>query len=110
MCIGYTQPMILVLLILNILAFALYGFDKAAARRNGRRIPESQLLLLGLLFAWPGSLIGQQVFRHKTRKRSFQVKFWIVVVLNISAFAAFFYFGLDDELARWFYRDVIEPM
>src|SRR5690554_155102 len=32
----------------------------------------------------PGALVGQQFFRHKTRKTSYQVSFWFNVVLNLA--------------------------
>ncbi|GAA1507240.1 DUF1294 domain-containing protein [Agromyces terreus] len=71
---------------LSVVAFAAYGLDKAAAGRAGRRrTPESTLHLLGLLGGWPGALVAQQLFRHKTRKRSFRRVFWFTVVLNVLA-------------------------
>lgn len=35
-----------------------------------------------LLGGWPGALIAQQKFRHKTRKVSFQVVFWAIVLVH----------------------------
>jgi len=64
------------------LAFAAYGVDKAAAIGGGWRIPEAFLHLLGFAGGWPGALVAQRVFRHKSRKVSFQVAFWIVAALN----------------------------
>ena len=75
----------------SIVAFAAYGIDKAAARRQANRISEQTLLLLGLVGGWPGALVAQQVFRHKTRKRSFRRAFWGTVGVNILALAAFVY-------------------
>lgn len=68
---------------LSIVAFATYGIDKAAARGGRRRISEQLLLTLGLLGGWPGALVAQQLFRHKTRKRSFRRAFWGTVVVNV---------------------------
>ncbi|WP_165233576.1 DUF1294 domain-containing protein [Aquisphaera insulae] len=79
-----------VYLVASVLAFVIYGLDKAAARANTRRVPESTLLAIGLLGGWPGARIAQQVFRHKTSKTSFQVAFWITVVLNVAAFLVLF--------------------
>jgi len=67
------------------LAFAAYGIDKAAAFGGVWRIPEAFLHLLGFVGGWPGALIAQRVFRHKSRKVSFQVAFWIVAALNSAA-------------------------
>lgn len=69
--------------VLSVLAFATYGIDKAAAKRGWSRVSEQTLLLLGWVGGWPGALIAQQLFRHKTRKRSFRRAFWTSVVGNI---------------------------
>ena len=62
--------------------FILYGLDKWAAKREAQRTPEKTLQFCALLGGWPGALLAQQVFRHKSRKRSFQIIFWFTVVLN----------------------------
>ncbi|HWH26034.1 MAG TPA: DUF1294 domain-containing protein [Pseudolysinimonas sp.] len=72
---------------LSIIAFFAYGADKDAARSSKRRIAETTLILLGLLGGWPGAIIGQQVFRHKTAKRSFRAVFWVSVLINVFVFA-----------------------
>ncbi|MFL6707363.1 MAG: DUF1294 domain-containing protein [Massilia sp.] len=69
-------------LCLSALTYLCYQADKAAARRHARRTPESRLLLLGLAGGWPGALMAQRLLRHKSSKRSFQVSFWMTVVLN----------------------------
>ncbi|RXZ43188.1 DUF1294 domain-containing protein [Agromyces binzhouensis] len=71
----------------SLVAFAAYGIDKAAARRGGSRMPEQTLHLIDVAGGWPGALVAQQLFRHKTRKRTFRRAFWLTVVLNL-AFAA----------------------
>ena len=69
------------------LCFALYAVDKAAARAGRARISESMLLSLGLVGGWPGALVAQQVFRHKTVKCLFRLRFWLSVVANMAIFA-----------------------
>jgi uncharacterized membrane protein YsdA (DUF1294 family)/cold shock CspA family protein len=71
---------------MSVLCFGAYGIDKRAAVRGRWRIPESSLLLPGLLGGWPGAIIGQQVFRHKTKKAAFVTSFWTSVVLNVILF------------------------
>ena len=66
-------------------AFVMYGLDKWAAKRDAQRTPENTLQLCALLGGWPGALLAQQVFRHKSSKRSFQVVFWFMVVINCGA-------------------------
>jgi len=59
----------------TVLAFLLFGYDKFSAGRLGSRVPEIQLLLLGALGGWLGGLFAILVLRHKTAKRSFQLKY-----------------------------------
>ncbi|KPA95413.1 MULTISPECIES: DUF1294 domain-containing protein [Pseudomonas] len=66
----------------SLLAFVLYWNDKRKARNDAWRIPEKVLHGVELLGGWPGALIAQQAFRHKTRKLSFQVVFWLIVLLH----------------------------
>lgn len=67
------------------LSYLLYGFDKRAARRDGQRTPENTLHLMDLLGGWPGALVAQQQFHHKTIKRSYQWVFWLTVAVNLAA-------------------------
>jgi uncharacterized membrane protein YsdA (DUF1294 family)/cold shock CspA family protein len=68
---------------MSVFAFIAYGFDKAAATSGRQRTPEATLHGLGLLCGWPGALLAQRVFRHKSRKRAFQSTFWGTVIINI---------------------------
>lgn len=69
-------------LVASMVAFVAYKFDKSAARNDRRRTPENTLHLFALIGGWPGALVAQRLLRHKTSKRSFQVTFWITVMLN----------------------------
>lgn len=73
-------------------AFVAYGIDKRRAQTGNRRVSEKTMHLLALVGGWPGALIGQQVFRHKTQKLSFQLVFWMVIVLHL---------GLVGGVAYW---------
>lgn len=68
--------------LMSVIAFGLYGYDKKQARRGGQRTPEKLLHGIELLGGWPGALLAQQVFRHKTRKFSYQLVFWLIVLLH----------------------------
>jgi len=71
----------------SLLTFSLYARDKKAARDHEWRISEKTLILFALLGGWPGALLAQIRLRHKTKKGSFQVVFWSVVLLNSCFFA-----------------------
>ncbi|AYF48709.1 DUF1294 domain-containing protein [Pseudomonas fluorescens] len=68
--------------VVSVIAFFLYWSDKRKARTDGWRTPENILHAVELAGGWPGALIAQQVFRHKTRKVSYQVLFWVIVLLH----------------------------
>ena len=72
----------------SILSFVEYWRDKRAAIAGRRRVRESTLHLLDLVGGWPGGLLAQRLFRHKSRKRSFQTVFWVTVVANVGLNAA----------------------
>ncbi|WP_297844403.1 DUF1294 domain-containing protein [Pseudomonas sp.] len=67
---------------MSILSFFLYWRDKHQARSEGWRTPEKFLHGAELLGGWPGALLAQQLFRHKTRKVSYQTVFWLIIVLH----------------------------
>lgn len=68
--------------IVSVLAFLLYWSDKRKARADHWRTPENVLHALEFAGGWPGALLAQQMFRHKTRKFSFQLVFWLIVLLH----------------------------
>jgi len=69
----------------SVITFGSYSRDKKAAGIGGWRTPESTLHLMSLLGGWPGALIAQVRLRHKTRKVSFLVVYWLTVIINCSA-------------------------
>lgn len=64
------------------LSYLAYGYDKKKARLGMWRTAEATLHVLDIFCGWPGGLAGQQVFRHKTRKWTFQIVFWITVIAH----------------------------
>ena len=68
--------------VVSVVAFLLYWSDKRKARADAWRTPENVLHAVELAGGWPGALLAQQLFRHKTRKVSFQVVFWFIVLLH----------------------------
>ncbi|GAB6140780.1 hypothetical protein JCM14076_15090 [Methylosoma difficile] len=70
-------------LIMSVLCFFFYFLDKQNAETGGFRTPESSLHLLELLGGWPGGLLAQRLLRHKNRKTSYQIVFWLIAGLHI---------------------------
>ena len=85
-------------LIINVIAFILIAYDKNLAKNHKRRIPERTLLLFVLIGGTIGSGVAMQIFRHKTAKRSYLLKFWGIVILQILLLYAFYHFDLGREL------------
>lgn len=69
----------------SLVVFLMYWFDKRAAQSGRQRTAENTLHLFELCCGWPGALMAQQVFRHKTRKGSYQFVFWLAVLANLGA-------------------------
>ena len=75
----------------SLAAVIAYAVDKSAAQTGAWRTSERTLHVLALIGGWPGALIAQQVFRHKSRKPSFQFTFWATVALNCGALVWFWH-------------------
>ncbi|KAA1176068.1 DUF1294 domain-containing protein [Marinobacter salinexigens] len=69
----------------SLVVFVMYWIDKRAAQRGAQRIAENTLHLFEVCCGWPGALLAQQAFRHKTRKRSYRFVFWLAVLANLGA-------------------------
>ena len=102
MAVTGVMPMILAATLggLSALAYLMYWLDKSAAQQGGQRIPENSLHLVGLAGGWPGALIAQQRFRHKTLKQPFQTVFWVTVVLNAAVVAWLARSGIAAEITK----------
>ncbi|HEX8592893.1 MAG TPA: DUF1294 domain-containing protein [Pseudomonas sp.] len=87
---------------MSLLTFGLYWRDKRQAQRDGWRTPEKLLHTAELLGGWPGALVAQQVLRHKTRKVSYQLVFWLIVLLHQVVWIDRLFLG-GNFLARHFY-------
>ncbi len=74
-----------VFVLINLVTLFGYWRDKKAAEQQAWRTQESTLLLLGLVGGWPAAFVAQHWFRHKNRKVSFQLLFWLTVLLHTSA-------------------------
>ena len=62
-----------------------FDMDKISAESGRWRTPETTLHLFALIGGWPGALLAQRKYRHKTRKVSFRRVFWMTVALNCAA-------------------------
>ena len=69
------------LVVINLIAFVLYGIDKKRAIRNEHRIRESVLLWIARLGGAIGSWLGIKSFHHKTKHTKFRVivPLWMII-------------------------------
>ena len=74
---------------LSLAVFVLCGHDKHAARTASTRVPEKVLLGFSLLGGSAGMLLGMHLFRHKTRKASFQFFLLLILALQVAVVMAF---------------------
>lgn len=59
----------------NLALLCVMAWDKAAAIRDHRRVPETTLLALAVVGGSIGGILGMLLFRHKLRKPAFSVGF-----------------------------------
>ncbi|MFH6966009.1 DUF1294 domain-containing protein [Flavobacterium sp. FlaQc-28] len=76
------EILLLYFLFVNIIVFILAGYDKYQARKNKQRVPENTLFLLEAIGGTIGLLTAMLIFRHKTSKMSFIIKFSIIFILQ----------------------------
>jgi len=77
----------LIYVVVSLLLFCIYAFDKSAAMNNRRRTKENTLQAMAMCGGWPGALVAQRMFHHKTKKASFQSLFWGIVVIHLIGLA-----------------------
>ena len=78
------KDILLLLIVVNLVSFALYGLDKLKAKKGLWRIRESTLLLIAALGGSLGALLGMEVFRHKTKHWSFKLLVPLFLLLHIA--------------------------
>ncbi len=66
----------------NVMAFLMFAWDKfRSGGSGGNRISEFNLAAIGAIGGWPGGLIAMLLFRHKTAKLSFKLKYGLAFLV-----------------------------
>lgn len=79
-----SQIGIVYILIINIVTFFFFGFDKLQSTIEGRqRVSEFRLWFLSFIGGSIGALLGMKFFRHKTKKLSFQAGIALILAVQI---------------------------
>ncbi|KKW42089.1 MAG: hypothetical protein UY92_C0010G0005 [Candidatus Magasanikbacteria bacterium GW2011_GWA2_56_11] len=71
------------LLVINLMTFFYFIYDKSQSVRGGRRVSERTLWLLALFGGSLGALLSMHLTRHKTKKLSFQAGLALIIALQI---------------------------
>ncbi|MBL1241514.1 MAG: DUF1294 domain-containing protein [OCS116 cluster bacterium] len=91
-----TITVISIYLFMSLVCFVLFFIDKKRSEANGWRIGEYYLHLVELLGGWPGALLGQKFIRHKTKKTSYKIILWLIILVHIILWGYFIY-GLSTK-------------
>ena len=81
----------ILVVVMSVIAFLMYGWDKRQAKTNGWRVPKKRLHALAFLGGWPGAMLGQNYFRHKTQKSEFKIMTWLAAGLHAALIGWYLY-------------------
>ena len=76
------EVLIVVLLLVNFIVFIVFGLDKFQAKKHHKRISENTLLVLSFVGGSLGAFFGMLIFKHNISKKSFVIKFGLIVLLQ----------------------------
>jgi len=68
---------------INITTFLIYFYDKKISHTDKVRVPEKNLHYLEIFGGTPFAYLAQKTLRHKIMKKSYQIKFWIIFIIQI---------------------------
>ena len=74
------------LITINALGLLLMFLDKQKAKNGAWRIPERTLMTVAAVGGSIGSLLGMELFRHKTKHLKFTLGIPVLLVLHIIGF------------------------
>ena len=78
-----TEALLYYLIVINIVAFLVYGIDKWKAKQGSWRISEATLLILAVIGGSIGALLGMKVWRHKTQHKKFKYGLPLILIIQI---------------------------
>lgn len=79
--------------VMSPVTFAAFAWDKWRAKREKSRVPEKTLHIMALVGGWPGAVLGQNWFRHKTLKPVFRGILLAICGVHIAVAVAAFLFA-----------------
>lgn len=74
------------LVIVNIVAFVMYGIDKYKAQHDQWRISEKALMISAAVGGSVGALLGMRFFHHKTKHKLFTIGVPLILCVHLVVF------------------------
>jgi uncharacterized membrane protein YsdA (DUF1294 family) len=91
------------MVILSVVTYRLYEYDKRQAISYGWRVPQTIMYLGELAGGWPGAFIAQRRLRHKSTKKAYQSIFWGIILIYQVV-------GMDQVYDNKFSKDLWKAM
>lgn len=80
-------------LLINLIAFIMYGVDKhRAQKKDPHRISESSLIWIAVFGGSIGAIMGMYGFHHKTQHKKFTILLPLIFVLQMAIIVYFLIF------------------
>lgn len=73
----------IIIIIINIVTFFVYGIDKYKAKKGKWRIPENSLIGLAIIGGSIGAYLGMRVWHHKTMHLKFKYGIPLIIVIQL---------------------------
>ncbi len=74
---------LIILLVLNVVTFFVYGIDKLKAKKAKWRISEATLLILAAIGGSIGAWLGMKMWHHKTLHKKFKYGVPAILVAQV---------------------------
>ncbi len=78
------QEILILLLVLNVVTFFVYGIDKLKAKKAKWRISEATMLILATIGGSIGAWLGMKVWHHKTLHKKFKYGVPAILIVQVA--------------------------
>lgn len=85
--------LLMIFLLVNVVTFCVFWWDKEAARDGHWRVSEARLLQFAFIGGSLGAFAAQRLLRHKTRKEPFRTQLMAILVLHAALIPVALVFG-----------------
>lgn len=77
------ESITIIIVIINIVTFIIYGIDKYKAKKGKWRIPENSLIGLAIIGGSIGAYLGMRIWHHKTMHLKFKYGIPLIIVIQL---------------------------